>query len=693
MRGDISTTAYRALLCAATGAALMLARPVWQADLASGVDLPGHVVMTRFGVDQLFVHGRWDGWFPGFGSGYRLFGVNGPGMALLAGVVRAASLGTVSAGRALVLLGIASLAVLPWAVAAFSREMGSGRLAAAIHGALALVVSFKAGGGVTGLYRLGLLAHGLALPVVLVTLVLWRRALRRGDQRDLAGAALLTAFLGVIHPVSVLVLALLGAVMLVPHLARRPVVAGRRAAVVALLALGAAAFWLVPAVGDRELAGDATFFGGPAPLPRGWAEVAAGRELLPWGVGAATLLVLVAMVGWALVDEGSRAWMVGPAAAIVTLVVADVAVAHEWGPFELREHLPMRLAAITTILLLQPLAVVVAEGALVVGRRAGGPWVALAVGLAVAALVPFWMRGDRTPARPIEAPTAAFAAAADELAARVPPMGRHLLARPTDPVYRDGTHPDRWLAATSGTNSAHLYLWEATREHTAGELAQRFLGEVGPAEALGQMRRLGVTHVVVTAEDQASTLRDTPGYDEVWQQDDVVIFEVEPLPGFPAVAALLQPAEVPGAAGDEPGGDGTGPSLDVVTRAQEPELVTWEVDASRDVDVVAAIAHDPRWRVSVDGDRVATERSGEGLVQFTVPPGGHDVELRYVARAGDRWWLAVSLLSLVVAGLLATCVTVPDRLVARARRSRDGEPGAPGEPDASPAPAPPEALV
>jgi hypothetical protein len=291
-------------------------------------------------------------------------------------------------------------------------------------------------------------------------------------------------------------------------------------------------------------------------------------------------------------------------------------------------------------------------------------------------------------------------------------MGRHLLARPTDYVYRDGTSPDRWLAAASGTNSAHLYLWEATREHKAGELSARFLGEVGAADALGQMRRFGVTHVVVTADDQSSVLRVTPGYHEVWREDDVVIFEVEAEPGLPAVEALLQPAQArmsddadgagegeaadddvgaadqdgagsttggADAAGENAAGEdtedlgATGPSLHAASRVQEAELVTWAVEASREMDVVAAVAHDPRWRVSVDGTRAAIERSDEGLVQFTLPPGRHDVELRYVGRTSDRWWLAVSLLSLVSAGLLVTGVSVPDRLPGRRRRSPEDD--------------------
>jgi hypothetical protein len=709
-RADISTAAYRGLLCAATGAVLVLARPVWRADLASGTDLPGHLVMTRFGVDELFAHGRWDGWFPGFGSGYRLFGVNGPGMALLAGVVRAGSLGTVSAGRALVLLGILSLALLPWAVAAFSREMGSSRLAAAVHGALALLVGYHAGGGVVGLYKVGLLAHGLALPLVLVTLVLVRRAVRHGGRRYVAGAALATGFLGLLHPLSVLVVGVLGLVLSAPEVARRGAIAARRAALAALGALGLVAFWLVPAVRDRDLAGDATSWAQPPALLEQLGDVVAGRQLLPWGVGVVALVVAVAMAGWAVVEPRARAWLVGPVAAIVALVVADLAVAHGWGPFELRTQLPLRLAAVATILLLQPLAVVIAEGAQVVAGRVGVPRlvpaIGVAVGLVVVALVPWWLRGDRNPARPIEAPTAAFAAAADELADRVPPMGRHLLARPEDYAYRDGTSPDRWLAAASGTNSAHLYLWESTRAHEAGELSQRFVWEVGAAEALGQMRRFGVTHVVVTAGGQASVLRDTPGYDEVWRQDDVRIFAVARQPDLPEVGALLQPVAVPEASGTDDGDEpldgsegGSTASLTAVTRAQEAELVVWDVNAAGPIDVVAAVAHDPRWRVSVDGERIATQLSDEGLVQFTLPPGAHDVELRYVGRAGDRWWLAVSLLSLVVAALLAAGVPVPDRLAARFRRAPgddpdgDDPPAGSDEPGAEAAGASPGALV
>src|SRR5262249_12433899 len=136
----------------------------------AGADVYGHVARTDFALHELFPHGRLDGWFPGFGGGYRLFTVNGPGLALAVGLVELVTLGAARPARSWALLGALSIAVLPWPVARLSRELGASRLAAALHGILALAVSFYGGGGLAGLYGPGLVAQTIALPLQVVAL-------------------------------------------------------------------------------------------------------------------------------------------------------------------------------------------------------------------------------------------------------------------------------------------------------------------------------------------------------------------------------------------------------------------------------------------------------------------------------------------------------------------------------------------
>jgi hypothetical protein len=266
---------------------------------------------------------------------------------------------------------------------------------------------------------------------------------------------------------------------------------------------------------------------------------------------------------------------------------------------------------------------------------------------------------DDRVARPAAPPTPAFELAGRELADRVPPMGRHALAPPWSDRYYETSEPHRWLAAASRTNSAHLYLWEATRENQAGMLMWLLFHELGPEDAIEHFRRFGVTHLVVTAPEQTDMVAEVDGFEPVWHHGEVVIFEVTAAAG-PPPAALLQPSD--------PTGEAVIGTWAVVSREQRPEHMTWTVDTSESRSLVAAVAYHPRWRVAVDGDPVEVARSADGLVSFSVPPGTHDVTLRYVRPGSDH--LAV-LLTLITLGTMAV-------VAGRERRGRaraEDEPG------------------
>jgi hypothetical protein len=269
--------------------------------------------------------------------------------------------------------------------------------------------------------------------------------------------------------------------------------------------------------------------------------------------------------------------------------------------------------------------------------RAAVP-IAVAVGLALC--VPWLLAGPLDPPQVAVPPSAAFQSAAVELHELVPPMGRHLLVVP--PTARVGTdNPSRWLAAASGTNSAHLYFWEATRENTAGVLAADLLWTVDPAAALDTLRRAGVTHVVTADSAQASALAEVAGFVPVWAQDDVTIFGVRPAAGRPAPGALLQPAT------EEP----LAFALAAAPVEQRPEHLAWTTRSDRDLAVVPAVAYDPGWQATVDGRPVAVRRSSDGFAQLDLPAGRHRVDLRFTATRPDALGLV-----LTVAGLLALAV-------------------------------------
>jgi hypothetical protein len=216
-------------------------------------------------------------------------------------------------------------------------------------------------------------------------------------------------------------------------------------------------------------------------------------------------------------------------------------------------------------------------------------------------------------------------------------MGRHLLAVP--PTTQIGTdNPSRWLVAASGTNSAHLYFWEATRESTAGSLARDLLGTVDPASALDTLRRAGVTHVVTADPALAATLDQVDGFSRVWWQDEVAIHQVLPAAGRPAPGDLLQPAfEEPVASG-----------LAATPIEEQSEHLAWTAEAPTDLAVVAAVNYDPAWHAALDGNPVPVRRSIDGFLELDLPAGRHRVDLRFTATRPDPVGVVLTL-----AGLLA----------------------------------------
>jgi hypothetical protein len=657
---DISARLYLLLRAVGSAAGLWITRHGLGTATPAGADIYGHVLRTDFALHELFPHGRLDGWFPGLGGGYRLFAVNGPGLAVLAGLVRLGSLGQIDTAQAFALLGSLSIAVLPWAVALLSRELGAGRLAAALHGVLALFVSFYAGGGLAGLYGPGLIAQSVALPLQVVALALVIRAVRHGTGRALGAAAAAVAGLALLHPISILVLALFAPLGMGRALWGAPLRRAARACAVAGWAMALVGFWLVPAVRFRDHQGDATAWAIP-PLPSRLAEVFRGDVLFPRPV-AFGVLAAVAVTGvQALRRPAVGARLLPFAGALVFLAAAHWAAGHELGPYDFRVQLPTRGLALAAILTLHPLALLLADLAsrlrepsdgMGIGWRRGDVGAVVVAGL-VAVAVPWQLGGVLDPRQEAVPPSAPLAAAAGELERLVPPMGRHLLVTP--PTAAIGTdNPSRWLAAASRTNSAHLYFWEATDENALGILAADLMWTIDPVDALDRLRRGGVTHVVTADPAQADALHATDGVVPAWWQDDVTIFGVLAAPGRPTPGSLLQPAL------EEP----LAYRLEATPVRQDPEHLTWDATTDTQLAVVAAVAHDPAWHATVDGRPVPVRRSSDGLVELDVPPGPHRVDLRFTATRPDPFGVVLTL-----AGLAALAAALSTR------GRRDARPG------------------
>jgi hypothetical protein len=269
--------------------------------------------------------------------------------------------------------------------------------------------------------------------------------------------------------------------------------------------------------------------------------------------------------------------------------------------------------------------------------------------VALAVCVPWLLRGPLDPRQEALPVSASFQAAAVELHRVVPPMGRHLLVTPPATAQIGTDNPSRWLAVASGTSSAHLYFWEATRENTDGILAADLLWTIDPAAALDTLRRAGVTHVVTADPAQAAALDEVDGFRPVWTGFDVTIHEVVAAPGRPSPEALLQPAA------EEP----LAFRLTAGAVERDPEHLAWDAEADTDLAVVAAVNYDPAWRATVDGRPVEVHRSREGFAELDLPAGRHHVDLRFTATHPDHFGLP-----LTVAALAALAVALRRRRTA-----------------------------
>ena len=67
--------------------------------------------------------------------------------------------------------------------------------------------------------------------------------------------------------------------------------------------------------------------------------------------------------------------------------------------------------------------------------------------------------------------------------------------------------------------------------------------------------------------------------------------------------------------------------------------------------LVVSRLFDPGWSAAVDGTRVPLVRANGALMALEVPPGAHEVELRYAPRS-FRVGLGTTVLALVGVGLL-----------------------------------------
>ena len=655
-RGDARAwTVAGGVAGAATG--LWLTRGAWGPGLVAGGDVTAHLVRADFGISEIVARGRLDGWSPRFMLGHQQFLFNGPGVTWVIALLRLASFGGLSNPGALKVLVIATFALQPAAVAYLARSLGLDRRGAAIAGILSLTVSVAFGLGMEGMFVNGLVSHQLGALAFFVSVGAALRLLRdprSWRRRVVAGAAV--AALVVTHLISAVVLLLVLSVAVALVLSTidtsrwRDVAVGGLAAVA--LAVGLGAFWLFPFLAGQHLRGPVVTWG-TEPFEQRVGDLLRGE--LAWEPAVAKLVA----AGWiaAAVSSVARVRRYAPLLALPLLVLAAAHVAIDYpGPGDLTIQLANRGLGYVAVLGLVPVAAVLSDTLCLVGRRLRpGGAEALAV-VALVVVVAFVARnGHDELAGELGEAAPELRAAASRIEELVPDGARFSVTRdyPAEIARTGVIEPARWLAWASGRDVLNGFNPEASVAGHAAFVADGPRAGQPVDDWLRELRRLGVSHVVVTRPDVRDLMEGASVASPVWEAGEISIHELASDEGGrpPVLMQTATPAEVS-------------------FSRHGPERLAWHVWSARPTTATIAVQWSPKWHATVDGRSVPLARTHDALIDVALPAGEHTVRLAYRPDVVDRLGAAVSVLTvLVVIGLRARRRLAPrvDRARAAAR--------------------------
>lgn len=663
-------------LAVATAAALWLTAGVWGDRLPPGQDSAGHFVLTRFAVESLFPSLRPNGWSPHFMLGFEALLFLGPGLAMAVAAVKVLSLGLLSTAGAYKVVVIGSFVALPAAFAFLARSFGLNRRAAGIAAVAVLAVNSPFGGaGLAGLFSVGLIPHQLGAIGFCLTLgCLLRLAADPGPRWVLATAASLAATL-LTHARTPMILAVLGAtglaLTLVEVAVRRavdqrrgrsaPVVARRRRfapangpvfsrrllvhlAAAGALALGLAAFYMVPVLVHRDLQGPLAGWGVP-PFGERVGEIWRGdlvfRRPAVLALGAASVLCL-GRVLW------RRPWALAMALTPITFLALAHWAYGVWPDNVIVYQLPVRGLGYAALLAVLPLAAGLAWLTSGAGKVGDASAVAIAFMLAVAP-IDSWR--DAATQMPVAVPQMEDAAA--QLSVLVPEGARFATERdfPGEIGNTNIIHPDRWLGWRSGRNTLNIFSIESSIAAGTPSVLEQ-VKEIPPTELADSLARLGVTHLVTLSDTARNRLAGHERFDQFWTSAPLAIFGVRPAAGRPEPASLVSAP--------------TGMTASLVSA--KADRVEVSVDAAAATTVSVAVGWSPKWHATVGGRGTPVGRTADGLITVDVPAGPSTIVLEFRPDGADR---VGSLITLATA---AGC----GAYVWRRRRGRDGGRGASG---------------
>jgi Bacterial membrane protein YfhO len=619
----------------AAGVAVWSTRGAWGGRPPGGEDVMAHLVRLDFGISQLVAHGRLDGWLPRFYLGYQEFLFNGPGLAWTVAAVRGVTVGVLSDAGGVKVVGVVSFAALPAAVAFLARSVGLGRTAAGIAAVLSLLVSSLFGVGLQGLYLTGLLSHQLGAVFFCLALGALLRVPADHRWRWMLLAAVSLVALVITHLISVLVLAvffpLLAFGLRREHLGRA---AFTRLGLTVLLTAGLLAWWLVPALVHRDLRGQVATWETP-PFGDRIDAIVDGRILFrPY-----TIWVLAAGWIYGLTRVRRRPFALALVVAPLVYLVVAHAAASLWPENEIALQLANRGLGYAGLLAVLPLAAALAAAARLAGRRLQGwsgavPAAAAAALVIAVVLVVSSLGPDRSVVRQLPEPIPQLRRAAGELHRRVPDGARFATQRdyPAEIVRTGVIQPATWLARTSGRSSLNGFNLESSSTPALALEPDQNLGRRTPEADADVLARLGVSHVVTTADALAGALASSDRFEVVWSEPPIAIFAVRPRAGHPDPASLVA-TDVPATA---------------EVRRADAERLRVDVDAAGATAATLAVAWSPKWHGRVDGRAVALDHTDSGLIAVRLPAGRSTLELSYRPDGWDRVGVAVSALTVAL---------------------------------------------
>lgn len=568
-------------------------------ELSPGADVTGNLQRIEFAWG-LFGHGQIDGWFPGAMLGYQVHLFYGPGLAVAVGIVRLLSFGTISSAGALQFVLVAALVAVPWAVARLGRALGLRWWTAAAAGMFGLAVSSPRGGGVAGGFETALAAQQVAVPLVILAMALAIECLdldRKGSPLFLATTI---TVLALTHPLSLVLLGLLGPVLLIAawSLGRVDVRLMPRLAIAAAWTAGLAACWWLPAMAHRDLRGPATSWDQPSVSEHLALLVTGDRGFVgPFGRFAVLSIVAAVLAGTWLRRRDLIVLGLLPVAALAVLHLAHGALGTT---DPLGMQLPNR-GLIYAALLAAPVSARILES-IWPTRWSIVVWVSAAV---IAAMS---IQGLEPPTWATQHPTTELRETAVVLDAEVPDGARFAFVR--GPFHLGVPAPERWLAWASGRPGLAPF----GPEYAPGSGAAMAAPNAPPSGELtgwtNGLRALAVSHLVVVDPDLNVRLQGESGVSAGFVGPSLTVWELRSSPGHPVGSVV--PAD----------------AARIISSGPDSHLIEVSSERARP-STSLAIGWSPGWRAWVDEIEIPTAKAADGRLSIDLPPGSHVIRLQF----------------------------------------------------------------